>query len=68
MKDIICDLMKTAFVAYWPAYLSNQPMTQWLVIICIFETYPEMNMVSSTPWEKQTSWMKDGLSVKTVIS
>lgn len=66
-EDVICDLMKAAFVVYWPALLINQHMTQWLMIICIFETCPETTKTTSTLWEKQRSWMKDCLSAVTVI-
>lgn len=67
-EDIICDLMKAAFVVYWPVCLINQCMAQRLMIICIFETYPETTQTSSTLWEKQRSWMKDCLSAMTVIT
>ena len=52
-EDVIYDLMKAAFVIYWPASLINQCTAQWLMIICIFETYPETTKTSSTLCEKK---------------
>lgn len=61
-RRIICDLMKTAFVICRPAHLSNQPTTQWLVINCIFETYPE------TKHDKFNSARKANMNERFLVS
>lgn len=47
-EDVICDLMKSCFCGVLTCTLINQRMTQWLMIICIFEIYPETTKTSST--------------------